>query len=211
MDPVMRHRSVVVRRKRWVHRFGDHSKEETARRAVALALERFGKVDILVNNAARILNKLAVDMTVDEWDSLMAVNARGMFVHAREALRAMIPREAGSIVNVGSYACYYALPTISAYAASKGAVAQLTKVLAIENAAHGVRVNAVAPGDVETGILDEVRPDGRQFLVEHGKAAPIGRVAQPGEIAEVIAFLASDRASFVTGSVVMADGGYTAV
>ncbi|WNG34880.1 SDR family oxidoreductase [Archangium minus] len=190
---------------------GDVSKEETARRAVALAIERFGKVDILVNNAARILNKLAVDMTVEEWDSIMAVNARGMFVHAREALRVMIPKRGGSIVNVGSYACYYALPTIAAYAASKGAVAQLTKVLAIENATHGVRVNAVAPGDVETGILDDVRSDGRQFLVEHGKGAPIGRVAQPAEIAEVIAFLASDRASFVTGSVVMADGGYTAV
>ncbi|WNG44734.1 SDR family oxidoreductase [Archangium minus] len=94
---------------------------------MTLLLELNGKVDILVNNAARILNKLAVDMTVDEWDSIMAVNARGMFVHAREALRVMIPKGSGSIVNVGSYACYYALPTIAAYAASKGAVARTSR------------------------------------------------------------------------------------
>lgn len=189
----------------------DVASEEAAIRAVALAREKFGRIDILVNNAARIINKLAVDTSAEDWDSLMAVNARGMFLHAREALRAMIPQGKGAIVNVGSYACYFALPTIAAYAASKGAVAQLTKVLAVENAAHGIRVNAVAPGDVETGILDDIRPDGREFLREHGKGAPIGRVAQPLEIAEVIAFVASDKASFMTGSVVMADGGYTAV
>jgi NAD(P)-dependent dehydrogenase (short-subunit alcohol dehydrogenase family) len=114
-------------------------------------------------------------------------------------------------VNVGSYACFVGLPTIGAYAASKGAVAQLTRVLAIEAAADNIRVNAVGPGDIETGILDELRPDGRAFLRQHGSTSPIGRVAQPREIAEVIAFLASDRASYVTGAVVMADGGYTAV
>ena len=190
---------------------GDVSSEETAKRAVALAVERFGKVDILVNNAARIINKLIVDMTAEDWDSIMAVNVRGWFLHSREALRAMIPNRSGSIVNVGSYACYYTFPQIAAYAASKGAIAQLTRTTALENIPHGIRVNAVGAGNVITGLLDDVRPDGREFLSEHGKHAPIGRAAQPEEIAEIIAFLASDRASFIVGSIVMADGGYSVI
>ena len=150
-------------------------------------------------------------MTADEWDQILAINARGMFLHAREALRAMVPARRGAIVNVGSYACVVALPTIGAYAASKGAVAQLTRVLAAENGQHGIRVNAVGPGDIVTGILDDQMPNGREFLAEHGKNNLLGRAAQPQEIAEVIAFLASDKASFVTGALVMADGGHTAV
>jgi NAD(P)-dependent dehydrogenase (short-subunit alcohol dehydrogenase family) len=190
---------------------GDVSNEETAKRAVALAVERFGKLDILVNNAARIINKLVVDMTAEDWDSIMAVNVRGWFLHSREALHAMIPNHSGSIVNVGSYACYYTFPQIAAYAASKGAIAQLTRTTALENIGHGIRVNAVGSGNVITGLLDDIRPDGRKFLSDHGKHAPIGRAAQPEEIAEVIAFLASDRASFIVGAIVMADGGYSVV
>jgi NAD(P)-dependent dehydrogenase (short-subunit alcohol dehydrogenase family) len=190
---------------------GDVSCEETAKRSVALAVKRFGKVDILVNNAARIINKLVIDMTVEDWDSIMAVNVRGWFLHSREALRAMIPNHSGSIVNVGSYACFYTFPQIAAYAASKGAIAQLTRTMALENIAHGIRVNAVGSGDVITGLLDDVVSDGRKFLRDHGKGAPIGRAAQPEEIAEVIAFLASDRASFIVGSIVMADGGYSVI
>lgn len=143
---------------------GDVSSEETAKRSVALAIERFGKVDILVNNAARIINKLVVDMTVEDWDSIMAVNVRGWFLHSREALRAMIPNRSGSIVNVGSYACFYTFPQIAAYAASKGAIAQLTRTMALENIPHGIRVNAVGSGDVITGLLDDVVSDGRAFL-----------------------------------------------
>jgi len=190
---------------------GDVAEESTAQRAVALAMERFGRVDILVNNAAVILNVNVTDMSIEQWDKVMNINARGMFLHSREAMRVMVGNKRGAIVNVGSYACQVAFPTIGAYAASKGAVAQLTKVLALEGAPHNIRANVVAPGDVETGILDDIMPDGRAFLREHATRAPIGRVAQPREIAEVIAFVASDRASFMTGSVVMADGGYTTV
>ncbi|SDJ69667.1 SDR family NAD(P)-dependent oxidoreductase [Pseudomonas indica] len=190
---------------------GNVAEEETARRAVALAQKRFGRVDILVNNAAIIINKQVVDMSLDDWESIMAVNARGMFLHSREAMRAMLPNRRGSIVNIGSYACQVAFPSIAAYAASKGAIAQLTKVLALEGAPQGIRANVVAPGDIETGILDELMPNGREFLREHGAGSPIGRVAQAREIAEVVAFVASDRASYMTGSVILADGGYTAV
>lgn len=98
-------------------------------------------------------------------------------------------------------------PAIAAYAASKGALAQLTRALALEAIPHGIRFNAVASGDAITGISDALHEDGKAFLAEHGMKAPIGRAAQPGEIAEVIAFLASDRASYMVGAVVMADGG----
>jgi NAD(P)-dependent dehydrogenase (short-subunit alcohol dehydrogenase family) len=190
---------------------GDVADEATARRSVQLAKERFGRLDVLVNNAARIINRNVVEMSLADWDAIMNVNVRGAFLHAREALRVMIDQGSGSIINVGSYACQVAFPSIAAYAASKDALAQLTRVLALEGAPHGIRANVVAPGDVETGILDELMPDGRAFLREHGAQSPLGRVAQPEEIAEFIAFVASERASYITGSVLLADGGYTAV
>jgi NAD(P)-dependent dehydrogenase (short-subunit alcohol dehydrogenase family) len=156
---------------------GDVAKEETAKRVVALAVERFGRLDILVNNAARIINKLVIDMSLDDWNSIMNVNITGVFLHSREALRAMIPNRRGAIVNIGSYACFFGFPQIAAYAASKGALAQLTRVLALEAIDHGVRVNAVGSGDVVTNLLNDVRPDGREFLRDHGKGAP--SVARP--------------------------------
>ncbi|WGF90390.1 SDR family NAD(P)-dependent oxidoreductase [Marinivivus vitaminiproducens] len=185
----------------------DVTREDAAREAVALAVDRFGRLDILVNNAGIIMNKLVVDTTLEEWNAILAVNATGAFLHAREAMRAMTPQGSGAIVNVGSYACFQAFPTIAAYAASKGALAQLTRTLALEAIGHGIRVNAVGSGDVVTNILDGVHTDGAAFLAKHGENAPIRRAAQPEELAEVIAFLASDRASYMVGAVVMADGG----
>lgn len=186
---------------------GNAGREETAEKAIELALERFGKLDILVNNAARIIYKPAVEMTLDDWNSIMDVTSTGLFLHSREALKAMIPNKSGAIVNIGSYACYQAFPGISAYAAGKGALAQITRSLALEAIEHGIRVNAVGSGDVVTNLLNTFRADGREFLEQHGKNAPIKRAAQPEEIAEVVAFLASEKASFIVGAVVMADGG----
>jgi NAD(P)-dependent dehydrogenase (short-subunit alcohol dehydrogenase family) len=188
---------------------GDVSLEETAKGVVSLAVERFGKLDILVNNAARIIYKDLSEMSLEEWNAILSVNLTGAFLHSREAVRVMIPRKRGAIVNIGSYACYFGFPQIGAYAASKGGLAQLTRVLAVENIKHGIRVNAVGAGDVVTNLLNEIMPDGRKFLADHGKNAPIGRSAQPAEIAEVAAFLAFDKASYVVGAVVMADGGFS--
>jgi NAD(P)-dependent dehydrogenase (short-subunit alcohol dehydrogenase family) len=187
----------------------DVSREETAWRVVELAVERFGKLDILVNNAARIIYKPVADMTLAEWDAILSVNLTGVFLHCREAVRAMARTGGGAIVNVGSYACFFGFPQIGAYAASKGGLAQLTRVLAVENIKHSIRVNAVGSGDVVTDLLNDFMPDGREFLANHGKNAPIGRAARPEEIAEVIAFLACEKASFLVGSVVMADGGFS--
>src|SRR6185295_18938685 len=185
----------------------DVSKEDSATKAVAVAVDSFGKLDILVNNAARIMSKLVIDMTRDDWESIMSVNVTGAFLHSREAMRAMIPNGSGAIVNIASYAAYFAFPQIAAYTSSKGALVQLTRTQALEAIEHGIRVNAIGVGDVVTNLLNHFMEDGPGFLQEHGKSAPIGRAASPAEIAEIVAFLASERASFIVGSLVMADGG----
>lgn len=189
----------------------DVTDESAATQAVAAATDRFGRLDILVNNAGIIINKLVVDMTLDDWDRIFAVNIRGVFLHSREAMRAMIPARSGAIVNVGSYACFQTFPSIAAYAASKGALAQFTRTLAVEAIDHGIRVNAVGSGDTVTNILNHIHADGPSALANYGRHAPIGRAAQPQEIAKVIAFLASDQASFMVGSITMADGGKSVI
>ncbi|UAK25608.1 SDR family NAD(P)-dependent oxidoreductase [Sphingomonas nostoxanthinifaciens] len=181
--------------------------EGAARSAVETAVAEFGRVDILVNNAGIIINKPVVDMTLAEWDNIFAVNIRGVFLHSREAMRAMIPNGSGASVNVGSYACFQTFPSIAAYASSKGALAQFTRTLAVEAIEHGIRVNAVGSGDTVTHILDHLHEDGGAALAAYGRHAPIRRAAQPREIAQVIAFLASDQASFMVGAIAMVDGG----
>ena len=192
---------------------GDVAEEDTARRTVSLAVERFGRLDILVNNAGRTLNKPVLDTGAEEWDAVLRVNARGSFVHSREALRAMLGGgRGGAIVSVVSVAAAVAMQGLGAYAASKGAITQLTKVIAVEHGKQGIRANAVAPGVVETDILQSTGvQDSRATLAGYGDAHPVGRVAQPAEIAEIIAFLASPASGFMTGALVMADGGYTAL
>ena len=187
----------------------DVTQDGSAEAAVKMATDRFGRLDLLVNNAGYINYQPLIETTREEWDKVINVNLTGYFLHSREAMKAMLPNKSGAIVNIASYASYFAFPDIAPYAASKGGVAQLTRALALEAAPHGIRVNAIGSGDVVTNLLDTFRDDGRQFLEEHGKAAPIGRSARPEEIAEIVAFLASDRASFIIGSVVMADGGFS--
>lgn len=185
----------------------DAGKEESATQAVELAQRRFGRLDVLVNNAARIVYKPAVEPTLEDWNSIMDVTSTGVFLHSREALKVMMPNRSGSIVNIGSYACFQSFSGISAYAAAKGALAQITRTFALEAIPYGIRVNAIGAGDVVTNLLNTFRQDGRDFLRQHGTNAPIKRAAQPEEIAEIAAFLASDKASFIVGSILMADGG----
>lgn len=187
----------------------DVTADGAAEQAVKSALERFGPLDILVNNAGYINYQSVIDTSREEWEKVMAINATGYFLFSREAVKAMAPNKRGAIVNIASYASYFAFRDIAPYAASKGAVAQLTRALALEVAPHGIRVNAIGAGNVITNLLNTFRDDGREFLAEHGAHAPIGRAAQPREIAEVVAFLASDRASFAIGSIFMVDGGYS--
>lgn len=185
----------------------DITQDGVAEKAVQMSVDRFGKLDVLVNNAGRILYKPIVEMTREEWNWQMETNSTAAFLFSREAMKEMMKRKSGAIVNIASYASYFAFPGIAAYTASKGALAQLTRTQALEAIEHGIRVNAIGVGDVVTNLLNHFMEDGRGFLAEHGKNAPIKRAATPEEIAEIVAFLASDRASFIVGSVVMADGG----
>ena len=130
----------------------DAAEADSARRAVDLALTRFGRLDVVVNNAGRFLLKRIVETTDDEWDGLMTTNVRSVFVHCREALPHLIERGEGAIVNVSSISGVIGLPAQGAYCATKGAIAQITRQLAIEHAADGVRVNAIAPGAVDTAF-----------------------------------------------------------
>jgi NAD(P)-dependent dehydrogenase (short-subunit alcohol dehydrogenase family) len=191
---------------------GDAADARIARAAVELAISRFGRLDVVVNNAGRFLLKPVIDTTDDEWDGLMTTNVRSVFVHCREALPHLIASDRGAIVNVSSISGVVGLPAQGAYSATKGAIAQITRQLAIEHAADGVRVNAIAPGAVDTSFVDKAvgGPPDPQRREEIAAAHPLGRMATPEEIARMMVFLASPASGFVTGAIVMADGGYTA-
>ncbi|MCP5145902.1 MAG: glucose 1-dehydrogenase [Gammaproteobacteria bacterium] len=178
--------------------------------AVAAAAEAFGRVDIAINNAGVESSFGPVqDAQQDEFDKLMGINLRGIWLGLKYEIPHMLAHGGGAIVNTSSQAGVAGIANVALYTASKHAVVGLTRAVALENAIHNIRVNAVAPGPVDTGLLHRM-VDGHIPVSVIADSVPMKRVSQPAEIAEAIVWLASDAASYVTGHVLVADGGITA-
>jgi len=179
---------------------------------VAATLERHGSLDVLVNAAGVIVRASGEDTTDEQWAKIMGVNVSGTFFMCRAALRVMKTGRGGAIVNFGSIWGDLGSAGVAAYCASKGAVHNLTRALAMDHAADGIRVNAVCPGEVNTPMLQSERAEAvtDQLLTAIAATVPMGRLADPDEIARVVCFLASDDASYMTGALVSVDAGYGA-
>jgi len=165
--------------------------------------DRDWSVDILVNNAGNTSESdlsPTADVTDERWDAVLRVHLSGTFYCTRQALRRMVPRRRGTIINLGSVAGLHGMPGATAYTAAKGGIIAMTKALSQEVAPRGIRVNCIAPGWIDTPMLPRLRP-------RMVKRTPMGRVGQPNEVASVAVFLASTESSFVTGQVISPNGG----
>ena len=178
--------------------------------AVATATSRYGKLDVLVNNAGIAIWSSGDDATVDEWDRVMAVNAKGVFLGTKAAIPEMRKAGGGSIVNISSISGMVGQDNIHpGYNASKGAVRLLTKSTAIQYAKEGIRANSVHPGPIATPMTEAGRADSERYRKSIART-PMGRYAQPEEVAYGVLFLASNESSYMTGSELVIDGGVTA-
>jgi NAD(P)-dependent dehydrogenase (short-subunit alcohol dehydrogenase family) len=188
----------------------DVADEASVVAASAQLVEDFGRVDVLVNNAG--IGRLGPSMSfpLADWQASLDVLATGVFLCSRELGRAMRDGGGGTIVNIASINGIVAFPMRLAYSAGKAAVISMTKVLAAEWAGYGIRVNAVAPGMTETAMVTEAIDDGLIDVEAYHAMTPLGRFGAPEEIAESVLFLASDRSRFITGQVLVPDGGWTA-
>ena len=190
----------------------DVSQPEDVRRMINLAVEQYGRLDIAIANAGIIPLASVVEATPEGWDEVMSIDGRGMFLTCKYAIEQMLINGGGSIVCLSSISGMAGQARQSTYGPAKFVATGLTKHLAIEWASHGIRVNAVAPGTINTERVKQLptEPGGTEYLETIKAAHPMRRLGEPSEVAEAILFLASDQASFITGAVLPVDGGFLA-
>ena len=188
----------------------DVTSESDWNAAVHAAISTYGKLDILLNNAGILIRKNIEETTVEDWDRIFSINAKGVFLGTKAAIPAMRENGGGSIINISSTAGLVGSPNGSAsYTATKGAVRLFTKSTAIQHAREGIRCNSIHPGPIETDMIADTLNDPANMALRMQRL-PLGRVGKPSEIAYGAIYLASDESSFVTGSEVVIDGGTTA-
>ena len=190
---------------------GDICDPDYCREYVSKTAEREGRLDVLVNNAGTIVREDTVDTTDTQWRDTMAVNVDAVFYMSREALRVMRAQKSGAIVNLSSTCGLVGTKGLTAYCASKGAVSLMTQAMALDCASDGIRVNAVCPGATDTPMLfsaHKVCPTRDEMDEVQCRTVPMQRMARPEEIVQVILFLASSHAGYVTGALLPVDGGY---
>jgi NAD(P)-dependent dehydrogenase (short-subunit alcohol dehydrogenase family) len=183
------------------------------KRMIETTMQRFGRLDVLVNNAGYGIAGTVLETDEDAWDALMAVNVRGVFLCSKHAIPVMKASGGGTIVNTASVVAAVGIGNRAAYCASKGAVAALTRAIAIDHVGDGIRCNAIAPGTIDTPYFDEIlKKSADPGAARKALAARqlLGRLGTPEEIAAGILFLASDESRFATGTILTLDGGMTA-
>lgn len=190
-----------------IYQHADVAKEDDVEALIKKAVDHFGKLDILFSNAGIGSLSPADELSAEDWKKVLGINLDGVFFGAKHAVKAMKESGGGSIINTASILGHVGQAQTGPYSASKGAVVNFTRTLGIEYAQDNIRVNAVCPGYIETPLLDQLEDEMRQQLIN---LHPIGRLGRSEEVAKAVLFLASDDASFVTGTSLLVDGGYTA-
>lgn len=187
----------------------DLGDRDSLQKGVQAIQGHFGQVDILVNNAGMNIREPVEQVTEEHYDRIMSVNLKGLFFLTQAVTRLMIPRKRGKIINIGSLTTGAALPQVSVYACTKGAVGQLTKALAVELGPHNIQVNAICPGFVVTALTEKLwaNPQMRAWGEER---VALGRLARPSDMAGTAVFLASAASDYVTGQLIYVDGGFMA-